>query len=67
MSETDAGNISRQEAVSMLPPLFLKVEPHHYVLDMCAAPGSKTAQLVESLHAHDEALPSTIFTISLFS
>jgi len=34
----------------MLPPIFLKVEPHHKVLDMCAAPGSKTAQLIEALH-----------------
>ena len=25
------GNLSRQEAVSMIPPLFLKVEPHHRV------------------------------------
>ena len=25
------GNVSRQEAVSMLPPLFLEVEPHHRV------------------------------------
>jgi multisite-specific tRNA:(cytosine-C5)-methyltransferase len=25
------GNISRQEAVSMLPPLFLDVQPHHRV------------------------------------
>lgn len=29
--ETEVGNISRQEAVSMLPPLFLEVEPHHKV------------------------------------
>lgn len=29
--ETEAGNLSRQEAVSMLPPLLLDVEPHHYV------------------------------------
>ncbi|CAI5755840.1 unnamed protein product [Candida verbasci] len=49
--ETEAGNISRQEAVSMIPPLLLDVQPHHYVLDMCAAPGSKTAQLVEALHS----------------
>lgn len=51
------GNISRQEAVSMLPPLFLDVQSHHKVscflfsknfeadkvkvMDMCAAPGSK--------------------------
>lgn len=25
------GNISRQEGVSMIPPLLLDVEPHHYV------------------------------------
>lgn len=48
--ETDVGNISRQEAVSMIPPIVLEVEPHHTVLDMCAAPGSKTAQLLEALH-----------------
>lgn len=26
------------------------VQPHHRVLDMCAAPGSKTFQLLEALH-----------------
>ncbi|XP_055298794.1 tRNA (cytosine(34)-C(5))-methyltransferase [Sitodiplosis mosellana] len=57
IAETDAGSISRQEAVSMIPPLVLDVKPHHKVLDMCAAPGSKTAQLIEALHA-DEAIPS---------
>jgi multisite-specific tRNA:(cytosine-C5)-methyltransferase len=35
----------------MIPPLFLDVQPHHLVLDMCAAPGSKTAQLIEALHS----------------
>lgn len=68
----------------MIPPLLLKIEPHHKVktlsaskvpsildllivifqnllsnsfcvsmqiLDMCAAPGSKTAQLIEMLHS----------------
>ena len=48
------GNISRQEEVSMIPPLLLDVEPHHTVLDLCAAPGSKSAQLVELLHAGEE-------------
>ncbi|KAI0342424.1 S-adenosyl-L-methionine-dependent methyltransferase [Trametopsis cervina] len=57
--ETEVGNISRQEAVSMLPPLFLEVEPHHRVIDMCAAPGSKTAQLLEALHAHDTITASS--------
>jgi hypothetical protein len=106
----ESGSISRQEAVSMVPPLFLDVQPQHrvgcdagcrtlvlrasdvcwrvrrapcraravpatahnqshwyvvytpgkaiivhnpaaQVLDMCAAPGSKTFQLLEALHA----------------
>ena len=37
--------------------LVLDVKPHHKVLDMCAAPGSKTAQLIEALHA-DDPIPS---------
>ncbi|QRV81856.1 hypothetical protein RhiJN_09871 [Ceratobasidium sp. AG-Ba] len=57
--ETDVGNISRQEAVSMIPPLLLDVQPHHNVIDMCAAPGSKTAQLLEALHANDTALETS--------
>lgn len=58
ISETATGNISRQEAVSMIPPLALDVQPHHKVLDMCAAPGSKTAQIIEMLHKNEEALPT---------
>ncbi|KAF9004637.1 S-adenosyl-L-methionine-dependent methyltransferase [Cyathus striatus] len=58
--ETEVGNISRQEAVSMLPPLFLDVEPHHKVMDMCAAPGSKTAQILEALHAQDTLTSTSI-------
>ncbi|XP_029298789.1 RNA cytosine C(5)-methyltransferase NSUN2 [Cottoperca gobio] len=54
VSETESGNISRQEAVSMIPPLLLKIESHHKILDMCAAPGSKTAQLIEMLHSDME-------------
>lgn len=45
------GDISRQEAVSMIPPLLMDVRPEHVVLDLCAAPGSKTSQLVEAMHA----------------
>ncbi|KAL5022282.1 hypothetical protein ScPMuIL_001437 [Solemya velum] len=53
IAETETGNISRQEAVSMIPPLLMDIKPHHKVLDMCAAPGSKTGQLIESLHQND--------------
>ncbi|CAG8803536.1 26645_t:CDS:2, partial [Dentiscutata erythropus] len=52
VAETE-GNISRQEAVSMIPPLLLDVKPGHWVLDMCAAPGSKTVQMLEAVHAND--------------
>lgn len=31
----DAGSISRQEAVSMVPPLFLDVRPMHKVRRLC--------------------------------
>lgn len=58
VSETTVGNISRQEEVSMIPPLFMDIKPHHMVLDMCAAPGSKTTQLIEMLHTGEEAAVS---------
>lgn len=56
---TNSGATTRQEAVSMIPPLILNVEPHHRVLDMCAAPGSKTSQLLESLHAQEHVTGET--------
>lgn len=52
--ENEIGNITRQEAVSMVPPLFLDVHRDHFVLDMCAAPGSKTFQLLEMIHKESE-------------
>nr|TKW10850.1 hypothetical protein SEVIR_6G195000v2 [Setaria viridis] len=52
--ESEVGNITRQEAVSMVPPLFLNVHPDHHILDMCAAPGSKTFQLLEMIHQSKE-------------
>lgn len=54
VSETTVGNISRQEVVSMIPPLVMDVRPGHVVLDMCAAPGSKAAQLLEMIHVGEE-------------
>lgn len=45
----ESGEVTRQEAVSMLPPLLLDVQPGHKVLDLCAAPGSKTSQIVEAV------------------
>nr|CAD7586518.1 unnamed protein product [Timema genevievae] len=58
INETQCGSISRQEVVSMIPPILLDVKSHHKVLDMCAAPGSKTSQLIELLHAEEMKLPT---------
>jgi 16S rRNA C967 or C1407 C5-methylase (RsmB/RsmF family) len=44
-----AGYITRQETVSMIPPILLNVIHTDIVLDMCAAPGSKTSQILEDL------------------
>lgn len=46
----DAGLVARQELVSMLPPLYLDIHSEDIVLDMCAAPGSKTSQLLEMIY-----------------
>ena len=52
-SRTDLGNLPEhslgyfyvQEAASMLPPLALHPQQHETILDMAAAPGSKTTQM----------------------
>lgn len=64
IAETKVGSISRQEAVSMIPPIVLDVQPHHRVLDTCAAPGSKTAQLIEALHSGESDKPPSGFVIA---
>lgn len=43
--EHHLGKIYVQEAASMIPPSVLNPKPGEVVLDMCAAPGSKTTQL----------------------
>ncbi|KEG14063.1 tRNA (cytosine34-C5)-methyltransferase [Trypanosoma grayi] len=45
----EGGYLTRQETVSMIPAVLLQVRPGHRVLDMCAAPGSKTSQILEAL------------------
>jgi|SaaInlStandDraft_4_1057021.scaffolds.fasta_scaffold03526_8 tRNA (cytosine49-C5)-methyltransferase len=36
-----------QEAASMIPPIVLDPKPGELILDMCAAPGSKTTQIAQ--------------------
>ncbi len=44
------GYIYVQEAASMIPPIVLDPEPGERVLDIAAAPGSKTTQLAAMMH-----------------
>lgn len=48
-SHAEEGHITRQETVSMIPPVLLQVTGNDRVLDMCAAPGSKTSQILEDM------------------
>jgi 16S rRNA C967 or C1407 C5-methylase (RsmB/RsmF family) len=41
----------------MIPVTLLNIEPHHLCLDMCAAPGSKTIQILEYLHQKGTKIP----------
>ncbi|KHO49192.1 MAG: RsmB/NOP family class I SAM-dependent RNA methyltransferase [Candidatus Aenigmarchaeota archaeon] len=43
--EHQLGYVYVQEAASMIPPVVLNPVPGDIVLDMCAAPGSKTTQM----------------------
>ena len=45
-NENDYG-ILRQELVSMLPVNLIDIEESDIILDMCAAPGNKTIQILE--------------------
>ena len=47
--EHSLGHIYIQEGASMVPPIALDPRPNHLVLDMCAAPGSKTTQISQMM------------------
>jgi 16S rRNA (cytosine1407-C5)-methyltransferase len=47
LPEFSNGKFTFQGLSSQLPPIALGVMPGDFVLDMCAAPGSKTLQLLE--------------------
>ena len=57
-----SGLITRQELVSMIPPLVLQASAGERVLDMCAAPGSKTAQLIELMQGQGLVVANDVDT-----
>ncbi len=50
LAEHLLGYIHIQEEVSMVPPLVLDPQPGEEVLDLCAAPGSKTTQIAQQMN-----------------
>ncbi len=50
--EFQLGYIYSQEAASMIPPIVLDPKPGEFILDMAAAPGSKTTQM--AMHMNNE-------------
>ena len=48
--EHQIGLIYSQEAVSMIPALVLDPKPNDKILDICAAPGSKTTQIAQMMN-----------------
>eukprot|EP00439_Symbiodinium_sp_Y106_P049607 s1525_g6.t1 len=47
--ENRLGSLCFQELVSLIPPILLDPQPKEVCLDLCAAPGNKSLQLLESL------------------
>ena len=62
----ESGLITRQELVSMIPPLVLQPGVNEKVLDMCAAPGSKTAQLIELMNGSGMVVANDVDTNRAF-
>ncbi len=54
------GKIYSQESVSGIPPLALEPEPGDSVLDMCAAPGSKTTQMAAMMDNRGEIIANDV-------
>ena len=54
--EYAAGNYYIQELSSLLSPIALNPQPGEKILDLCAAPGSKTTQMAEMMRDEGEIL-----------
>ncbi len=54
--ENDGGAITRQEAVSMVPPLFLDVQPQHRVCSRCRNPRTLVRQRWHAVTQKDNML-----------
>jgi len=60
------GHIYIQSLASMLPPLILSPQPGETVLDLTAAPGSKTSQIAGLMHRQGELIANDKNKIRFF-
>jgi multisite-specific tRNA:(cytosine-C5)-methyltransferase len=58
-TQSSLGWVIRQELVSMIPVLLMDIHHSHSILDCCAAPGSKTEQIISKMKASYEKHRST--------
>jgi len=56
-----AGYFHIQEATSMIPVLVLSPQPGERILDLCAAPGNKTAQMALALENRGTIVANDLF------
>ncbi|GBE62077.1 NOL1 NOP2 sun family protein [Babesia ovata] len=50
IDEDNRGAVMRQELVSMLPVIYLDPQPHENIVDLCAAPGMKFLQILDTVN-----------------
>lgn len=61
-----AGYLYRQNLASMIPPLLLELQPDQQVVDMTAAPGSKTSQIAALLNNTGTILANDVSRTRLY-
>lgn len=63
--ENRRGTLIFQEVVSLLPPVLLRLQPGQLCLDLCAAPGSKSVQLLRQLRGAHGQVEGAVLSVEV--